>query len=117
MRRRNFIALIAGAAAAWPMAARAQQGRLPFVGVLRPNPKEAEIFSEPFHRYMKAIGWEEGRNVRFLFVWANGRNERMPALAGELVDQNVDLILLFWGPGNPSGATRDAGDSDRRHDR
>jgi putative tryptophan/tyrosine transport system substrate-binding protein len=97
VKRREFIGLLAGVTA-WPLAARAQQGRLPLVGVLRPNPKEAEIFFEPFRRYMKAIGWEEGRNVRFLFVWANGRNERMPALAGELVDQNVDLILSFGDP-------------------
>jgi hypothetical protein len=44
---------------------------------------------------MKAIGWEEGRNIRFLFVWAEGRNERAPALAGELVAKNVDLIITF----------------------
>ena len=71
---------------------------MPLVGVLRPNPKEAEIFVEPFRRYMEAIGWEEGRKVRFLFVWADGRNERIPALAGEFVTQNVDLILSFGDP-------------------
>ena len=60
MNRRDFITLLGGAAV-WPLATRAQQGRLPLVGVLRPNPKEAEIFFEPFRRYMKAIGWEEGR--------------------------------------------------------
>jgi putative ABC transport system substrate-binding protein len=47
---------------------------------------------------MKAIGWEEGRNIRFLFVWAEGRNERAPALAGELVAKNVDLIITFGDP-------------------
>jgi len=97
MRRRDFIALLGGAAA-WPRAAHAQQGRVPLIGVLRPNPKEAEIFLEPFRRYMKAIGWEEGRNVRFLFVFADGRNERMPALADELIAQNVDLIIPFGDP-------------------
>jgi putative ABC transport system substrate-binding protein len=72
--RREFIRLLGcAAAAAWPLGARAQQDRLPVVGVLRPNPKEVnEIFAEPFRRYMKAIGWEEGRNVRFLFVWTEG---------------------------------------------
>ena len=79
--------------------ARAQQGRLPLVGVLRPNPKDiAETFAEPFRRYMKAIGWEEGRNIRFLFVWAEGRSDRAPALAGELIAQNVDLIIPFGDP-------------------
>jgi putative ABC transport system substrate-binding protein len=57
-----------------------------------------ETFAEPFQRYMKAIGWEEGRNIRFLFVWADGRSERTPALAGELVAQNADLIVAFGDP-------------------
>src|SRR6266446_3789254 len=99
MGRREFITLLGGAAAAWPVAARAQQGRLPVVGVLRPNPKDiAEFFAEPFRRYMKAVGWEEGRNIRFLFVWTEGRSERATALAGELVAQNVDLIVTFGDP-------------------
>src|SRR6266566_997671 len=96
MRRRDFITLLGGAAAAWPLTARAQQGRLPVVGVLRPNRKDVgETFAEPFQRYMKAIGWEEGRNVRFLFVWTEGLSERAPAVAGELVVQNVDVIVPF----------------------
>ena len=92
MKRRDFITLLGGAAA-WPLAARAQQGRLPVVGVLRPVPKDVDQFAEPFRRYMRAIGWEDGRNVRFLFVWAEGRNERAPALAEQLIAQNVDVIV------------------------
>jgi len=99
LRRREFITLLGGGATAWPLAVRAQQGRLPLVGVLRPNPKDiTETFAEPFRRYMKAIGWEEGRNIRFLFVWAEGRSDRAPALAGELIAQNVDLIIPFGDP-------------------
>jgi ABC-type uncharacterized transport system substrate-binding protein len=98
MRRREFISLLGGTAAALPIVARAQQGHLPVVGALRSNPKDTEAFAEPFRRYMKAIGWEEGRNIRFLFVWAEGRNERAPALAGELVAKNVDLIITFGDP-------------------
>src|SRR5258708_1161571 len=99
IRRRDFVALLGGAAAAWTLVARAQQGRLPVVGVLRPNPKDiAEFFAEPFRRYMKAVGWEEGRNIRFLFVWTEGRSERATALAGELVARNVDLIVTFGDP-------------------
>jgi putative tryptophan/tyrosine transport system substrate-binding protein len=100
MTRHEFIALVGGAAAAWPLAARAQQGRLPVIGVLRPNWKDVgETFAEPFRRYMKAIGWEGQRNIRFLFVFAEGRNERTPALARELVAQNVDVIISFGDPG------------------
>jgi putative tryptophan/tyrosine transport system substrate-binding protein len=98
VNRRSFITLLGGAVA-WPLVGRAQQGRLPLVGVLRPNPKNVvETFAEPFRRYMKAIGWEEGRNIRFLFVWAEGHSERAPALARELVAQNVDLIIPFGDP-------------------
>jgi putative ABC transport system substrate-binding protein len=67
--------------------------------VLRANPKDvAEFFAEPFRRYMKAIGWDEGRNIRYLFAWAEGHNERMPTLVGELVAQKVDLIITFGDP-------------------
>jgi putative tryptophan/tyrosine transport system substrate-binding protein len=98
MRRRDLLTLLGGAAAAWPLTARAQQSRLPVVGVLRPNRRDVlETFAEPFRRYMKAIGWEDGRNVRFLFVWTDGLSERAPALAGELV-KNVDLIVTFGDP-------------------
>jgi putative tryptophan/tyrosine transport system substrate-binding protein len=98
LKRREFITLLGGAAA-WPLAARAQPSRMPFVGVLRPNPKDIiETFAEPFRRYMKAIGWEQGRNIRFLFVWAEGHSERAPALVGELIAQNVDLIITFGDP-------------------
>src|SRR4051812_42116384 len=75
VNRREFVSLLGGAAAAWPLAARAQQGRLPVVGVLRINPRDFETFAEPFRRDMNKLGWEEGRNIRFEFVWAGGRNE------------------------------------------
>jgi putative tryptophan/tyrosine transport system substrate-binding protein len=98
VRRRAFITLL-GAAAAWPLVARAQQAHVPVVGVLRPNRQDVlETFAEPFRRYMKAIGWEEGRNIRFLFAWMGGRNERATELAGELIAQKVDLIITFGDP-------------------
>src|SRR6185369_2856200 len=86
MRRREFIAGIAGSAAVRPLAARAQQTSMPLVGVLSFDRREIanEVFTKPFLRYMKAIGWEEGRNIRFLFAWTEGHNERAPVLAGEL---------------------------------
>jgi putative ABC transport system substrate-binding protein len=98
LKRRQFITLLGGSAAAWPLAVRAQP-KVPVVGVLRPNPRDVlEVFAEPFRRYMRAIGWDEGRNVRFHFVWAEGRSERAPALASELVTQNVDVIIAFGDP-------------------
>src|SRR3984893_7833648 len=97
-RRREFIAILGGAAIAWPLAARAQQGSIPMVGVLRVHPKGYEEFAEPFRRYMQAVGWVEGRNVRYDFVWADMHIERMPALASELVANNVNLIVTFGDP-------------------
>jgi putative tryptophan/tyrosine transport system substrate-binding protein len=96
MRRRELITLLGGAAATWPVAARAQQDRIPMIGILRVNPKNInETFAEPFRRYMKALGWDEGRNIRYQFVWADGKIERIPALAQQLVDQKVDLLITF----------------------
>jgi putative ABC transport system substrate-binding protein len=96
--RRELIVTLGRAAVARPLAARAQQGRLLVVGVLRPNTKDTEPFVGPFRTYMKAIGWEEGRNIRFLFAWMEGRNERAPLLAADFVAQNVDLIITFGDP-------------------
>jgi putative ABC transport system substrate-binding protein len=99
LKRREFITLLGGGAVAWPLTVRAQQPHVPVVGVLRPNRQDVlETFAEPFRRYMKAIGWEEGRNIRFLFAWMGGRNERATELAGELVAQKVDLIITFGDP-------------------
>jgi putative tryptophan/tyrosine transport system substrate-binding protein len=99
VRRREFIMLLGGAAATWPLAARAQQDRSPVVGILRVNPKNLnETFAEPFRRYMKALGWDEGRNIRYRFVWADGQIERIPALIQELVDEKVDLLITFGTP-------------------
>src|SRR5262245_14451442 len=72
---------------------------MPIIGVLRLNPKDvSETFADPFRRYMQAVGWEEGRNIRFQFLWAEGRSERAPVLVRELVEQNVDLIITFGDP-------------------
>ena len=98
MKRREFITLLGGAAA-WPIAARAQKDRVPVIGILRVNPKNLnEILAESFRRYMKALGWDEGRNVRYQFVWADGQIERIPALAQELADEKVDLLITFGRP-------------------
>ena len=94
LRRRDLIRLLGGAVIVWPLAAQAQRP-LPMIGILRINPREAEIFAEPFRRDMKELGWEEGRNVRFEFVWAGGRNEDVPALARDIVGRQPDVIVTF----------------------
>ena len=99
MWRREFLALLGGASAAWPFAARAQQNQTPLVGVLRINAEGSnEAFAEPFRRDMKTLGWDEGRNIRYRFAWAGGQNERLPALAQELVAQKVDVLIAFGTP-------------------
>src|SRR5690242_21960112 len=91
--RRKFVAMLGGAAFARP--ARAQQGGLPLVGVLRPNSKDiTETFAEPFRRYMKAIGWEEGRNIRFLFVWAEGRSDRATEIGRASCRERVESSVV-----------------------
>jgi putative ABC transport system substrate-binding protein len=99
VRRREFITLVGGAAAlscaAWPLAVRAQQANLVRNIGLFVNTEE---IVEPFRRYMKALGWEEGRNIRFLFARTEGHSERASALAGDLVAHNVDLIVPMGDP-------------------
>jgi putative ABC transport system substrate-binding protein len=99
MRRRKFIAGL-GSAAAWPLAAHGQQlGRPAVIGVLRNNPKDVnETFAEPLRRYMRALGWEQGRNIDFKILWADNQMERVPALADELARANVDVIIVFGDP-------------------
>jgi putative ABC transport system substrate-binding protein len=99
IRRREFITLLGGVGVSWPLVARAQQDHIPVIGILRVNPKTInETFAEPFRRYMKALGWEEGRNIRYQFVWADGQVERIPGLAQGLVDEKVDLLIVFGKP-------------------
>ena len=93
MKRREFIALVGGAAA-WPLTARAQRAgrKIVTIGVLAIEPWPP---IDTFRRALGDLGYIEGKNVRFEYRYANGDNERLPELANELVGLNVDVILTW----------------------
>jgi putative ABC transport system substrate-binding protein len=97
IRRRDFITLLGGAAAAWPLAARAQQGdRVRRIGVLMPydeNDLVTKTIVSAFTQALAGLGWADGRNVRIDLRWAGGDPNRMAALAQELVGLNPDFIV------------------------
>jgi len=98
IKRREFITLLAGAAAAWPLAARAQQPAVPVVGIL------ASVSPAPYAGFIAAIkeglqqtGYIEGRHVTIEYRWAEGHYDRLPQQAIELVDRGVAVIILVGG--------------------
>ena len=96
MRGRDFIKVIAGSAAAWPLVARAQQPatKVPRIGWLVTGAPPSYRFSlGAFRDGLKSLGYVEGRNVSIEYRWAEGNLARLPELAKDLVDQKVDVIL------------------------
>jgi ABC-type uncharacterized transport system substrate-binding protein len=100
MRRRELIMLLAGAATAWPLAARAQQpAKLPTIGYLGAGaPATQSQWAAAFVQRLRQRGWVEGRDVAIEYRWAEGRAERFTEIAAEFVRLKVDVIVTYATP-------------------
>ncbi len=99
MRRREFITLLGGGAATWPLMASAQHAATPVIGYLDPrSPDAAENRLRGFHRGLKDAGYIEGENITIVYRWAEDRVDRLPLLAGELVSRSVAAIVAAGVP-------------------
>src|SRR6476661_10037485 len=98
MRRRDVMIVLAGVMVAWPLAARAQQKPVPVIGVLSTG---SSTSSGPvvgaFRQGLAEAGYVEGRNVLIEYRWAEGNYDRLPALAADLVDRHVSVIVPTGG--------------------
>ena len=96
MTRREFIRIVGGAASTWPMAARAQQGKLPTIGFLGSGTAATQSqWTAAFVRRLRELGWSEGRSVAIEYRWAEGRNERAAEIAAEFVRLKVEVIVTY----------------------
>jgi putative ABC transport system substrate-binding protein len=100
MRRRDFIAVVGGMTAAWPLTARAQQSAVFLIGYLGTGaPGALRELLAAFHRGLKEAGYIEGQNVRIEYRWAEGQYHRLPTLAAELVQRQPTVIVTTGGSG------------------
>jgi putative tryptophan/tyrosine transport system substrate-binding protein len=98
LRRREFITLLGGAATAWPLAARGQQPAMPVIGLLSSVPFETRRDQvAAFHRGLNESGYSEGQNVTIEYRSADNELDRLPALAAELVNRRVTVIVTIGG--------------------
>src|SRR5216683_1454749 len=108
MRRRDLLALVAGAGIAWPRAVSAQQPAMPligFLGLTSAEPNAGNVAA--FQQGLKEAGWTAGQNVAIEYRWAESKEDRLPALAAELVGRKVAVIATSGG-GAPAVAAKRA---------
>ncbi len=99
MRRRYFVSLLGSATATWPLGALAQQSAMPVIGFLSSrSPGESAGVVAAFHKGLREAGFVEGQNLAIAFRWAEGRYDRLPALAAEIAGLKVAVIFAAGGP-------------------